>query len=423
MSAASPAATPAAALAGDSMGLPRELSAKQVRELRRLCRKTANRAEYDDRSVQVRQIASILAMATPSLADFAPDYEARSELRDWLDSVRADGADWRDERILLPAAVAELRDWDRLLKLWARQRCFLDDDEEDINQEQEKMECKTGKASATVIELGGGRCRGHEVLSPTSDAFTPNPRRVARALESMSLDHRPSGSTISKTPVRTHKQHAWFNSSPVSSTASPATVDQPAVNTPVSREQVGPSRTRRFECIPGTPLSPTLDIASPEATPRPKLVPAASFAASCLHAVYDPEEYQETHITSSEENAVRLGASFNSAKLTNSRPSSKLSISHRNEGISADCTTRGLEPGRFSMSAPGNEENVPPSTRFMRTPSRRTLRLDNKDMSSSITSEPAPGASRSDNSNRDWASLRNLRKPLKQISSNHQSQM
>lgn len=43
-------------------------------------------------------------------------------LRVWVDSYRAEGADWRDERPLSPAAVQELRRWDRLLKAWARIR-------------------------------------------------------------------------------------------------------------------------------------------------------------------------------------------------------------------------------------------------------------------------------------------------------------
>ncbi len=100
-----------------------ELSAKQVRELRRLCRKTANRAEYEGRLVQLRQIASILAMGGPSLVHFAPSYlAAHSAMQAWLDAARAAGADWRDERQLSIAAVEELREWDRLLKAWAKRR-------------------------------------------------------------------------------------------------------------------------------------------------------------------------------------------------------------------------------------------------------------------------------------------------------------
>lgn len=103
--------------------VPVELTAKQVRELRRLCRKTANRAEYEGRLVQLRQIASILAMGGPSLVHFAPSYlTADSALQSWLDLMRGAGADWRDERPLGAAAVEELREWDRLLKAWARRR-------------------------------------------------------------------------------------------------------------------------------------------------------------------------------------------------------------------------------------------------------------------------------------------------------------
>lgn len=100
-----------------------ELSAKQVRELRRLCRKTANRAEYEGRLVQLRQIASILATGGPSLCHFAPSYlAADSAMQAWLDRARAAGADWRDERPLDEPAIEELREWDRLLKSWAKRR-------------------------------------------------------------------------------------------------------------------------------------------------------------------------------------------------------------------------------------------------------------------------------------------------------------
>lgn len=102
---------------------PHLLTPKQVRELRRLCRKTANRAQFEDRLIQIRQVASIAAMASSSLHLFDPDNpHSGHALRAWVDSNRAEGADWRDERPLSDHAIEELRRWDRLLKAWARVR-------------------------------------------------------------------------------------------------------------------------------------------------------------------------------------------------------------------------------------------------------------------------------------------------------------
>lgn len=99
------------------------LSQKQIRELRRLCRKTANRAQFEQRNIQLRQVASIAAMALHSQHLFDPTNTASgAPLRRWVDRHRATGADWRDERPLDQAALDELRNWDRLLKCWARLR-------------------------------------------------------------------------------------------------------------------------------------------------------------------------------------------------------------------------------------------------------------------------------------------------------------
>lgn len=99
------------------------LTQKQVRELRRLCRKTANRAEFDDRMIQVRQIASIAAMGANSVQFFDPhNPQSGAALRVWVDQQREQGADWRDERPLPDDAIDQLRAWDRALKAWARLR-------------------------------------------------------------------------------------------------------------------------------------------------------------------------------------------------------------------------------------------------------------------------------------------------------------
>lgn len=103
------------------------LTQKQVRELRRLCRKTANRAEFEDRLIQVRQIASIAAMGTPAVKYFDPhNATSGAALRAWVEIQRELGADWRDERLLADDAIDELRRWDRCLKAWARLRFETD---------------------------------------------------------------------------------------------------------------------------------------------------------------------------------------------------------------------------------------------------------------------------------------------------------
>lgn len=96
------------------------LTQKQVRELRRLCRKTANRAEFECRLIQIRQIASIAAMGTPAIKFFDPENPTSgAALRAWVEIQRDFGADWRDERVLADDAIEELRRWDRGLKAWA----------------------------------------------------------------------------------------------------------------------------------------------------------------------------------------------------------------------------------------------------------------------------------------------------------------
>lgn len=158
-----------------------ELSAKQVRELRRLCRKTANRAEYEGRLVQLRQIASILAMGGPSLIHFAPSYlAAHSAMQAWLDASRTGGADWRDERPLSIAAVDELREWDRLLKAWAKRRFPT------------LADCVEGCAPPTTPRTK--RLDLMSVASPMS-VHSPSPARALVAAQSATTPSSPGSVT------------------------------------------------------------------------------------------------------------------------------------------------------------------------------------------------------------------------------------
>lgn len=101
---------------------------KQVRELRRLCRKTANRAQFEGRAIPLRQVVSIVAMIDncQRLFEFG-NTTLGDDLRGWIAWHRAAGADWREEHPLDGAVALELRELDRLLKHWIRTRPFTGD--------------------------------------------------------------------------------------------------------------------------------------------------------------------------------------------------------------------------------------------------------------------------------------------------------
>lgn len=237
-----------------------ELTAKQVRELRRLCRKTANRAEYDDRSVQVRQIASILAMGTPCLQQFAPEcWNTGSALQAWVDRVRGDGADWRDERILLRDAVQELRDWDRLLKIWARKKFVT------LDAQQDESEHVAHKDRLFGAEL--------------------NENCPEVNLECASQ---------SKTPLQKRSSLTWINSSPVSASASPAPSMSFLEDTPAPVSVSVSMHSRSDQSRIGTPTTPKLKVYSD--TSRPKLVPA-SIALTSSPVVADEDTDEERRVS------------------------------------------------------------------------------------------------------------------------------
>lgn len=269
-----------------------ELSAKQVRELRRLCRKTANRAEFDDRSVQVRQIASILAMGTPSLQQFAPGYwKSGSGLQAWVDRVRRDGADWRDERILLPEAVDELRDWDRLLKIWARRR-FVNGD----------------GADEDII-----------TASHSNDANINDSR-----------DLRTELSSSSKTPLQKRNSMSWMNSSPVSN-ASPLAANEEIIDsTPAPIRRTKSVLRPREKCPLGSPTTPNFD--KENISSRPRLVPASFALASSPVAVDDDAD---------EKSQLHRQVIHEQGKLGTSRkPLSNITISRQGNTISVDFRSR-----------------------------------------------------------------------------------
>lgn len=88
------------------------LKSKQIRELRRMCRKTANRSQYEKRTVQLRQVSTIECLAVSAIPFLAT---GDSALRVWMKNHRENGAEWTDEFPLDKASQCELRQWDQML--------------------------------------------------------------------------------------------------------------------------------------------------------------------------------------------------------------------------------------------------------------------------------------------------------------------
>lgn len=187
-----PAVEPSVSLDIGDDSLPAKdplLTQKQVRELRRLCRKTANRAEFDDRLIQVRQIASIAAMGTPSAPFFDPhNQDSGRALRVWVDQQREQGADWRDERPLLDEAIDELRRWDRALKAWARLRFEASPSRSPPHQRL--------AAAATL-----SRPPGFDKSSSPSTPYTGKTRKSASEYSQFSSPVSPDTAAIGPSPV------------------------------------------------------------------------------------------------------------------------------------------------------------------------------------------------------------------------------
>ena len=93
---------------------------KRISTLRRLCRKTANKAYFSNDKIQVRQVASIISAANPWIQDFAPNEPGEGEIfRRWVNSHRERGADWRDEFHITSEMIEELRRWNLVIKKWS----------------------------------------------------------------------------------------------------------------------------------------------------------------------------------------------------------------------------------------------------------------------------------------------------------------
>lgn len=177
---------------------PKDLTAKQVRELRRLCRKTANRAEFECRTIQLRQIASILAMGAGARREFCDSPDCGDAMQRWVDAARAADAEWRDERPLDSAAVDELREWDRSLKAWARGRFAQDESDADASPVPSKRPPVDSWSSPVSARKASPRtARSRDLPPPTPP--TPN-FSARRAVPEMSICR--VGDTINVSIVR-----------------------------------------------------------------------------------------------------------------------------------------------------------------------------------------------------------------------------
>lgn len=167
-------------------GKHQPLSMKQIRELRRLCRKTANRAEFEGRLIQIRQIASIAAMASSCVHMFDPsNLNSGASLHAWVDHHRATGADWRDERPLNSPALRQLREWDLKLKEWTHSTTrdhMKEHPSHSISPDEPTKQCPAG-SSALSASHHVTKCLTHGIhknLNTSPNFYCPN-RSSARS--------------------------------------------------------------------------------------------------------------------------------------------------------------------------------------------------------------------------------------------------
>lgn len=142
------------------------LTAKQLRELRRLCRKTANRAEYEGRGTQIRQVAAILSMVSRFVKqDDVGIVVEGSMLEMWVEQRRNNGMDWLQEEMLGEPEVQELRRWDKQLKIWGRV----------LRMPQLREGGKWNSSSKKKIDGNGGDrvTRGITTPMPSKALFSP----------------------------------------------------------------------------------------------------------------------------------------------------------------------------------------------------------------------------------------------------------
>lgn len=314
--------------------------------------------------MQVRQIASIVAMGAPSLARFAPRWSARSELQAWVDSVRADGADWRDERILLPRAVEELRDWDRLLKVWA---------EEMFGTDGAAVGATAQKTPVRAAAVGDGKAGG--------------------ARNSMALG-----------------------------AASPLSIKSPAERGEQELRTPAAARLRRVASgsVLGTPITPGVSVgnATPASASRPKLVPAPTVSVSSPVIIYSDEcsdsgEDAHSAVSSESEDAgqgdtvPKCGSSSDGKAIRRTvsarKPLGALSISRTGNVINVELPPRlrGHAGNQICVSEGVVDENASPALLFAK-PGRDIKTLSGKMETISVKDSAATGCDRP----RDWSSLR-----------------
>ena len=94
------------------------LTQQQAKSLRRWCRRLANKAEHDGKKIQLKQIATILALAHATIHLFS-NQQSPNYLQSWIDTCRSNGADWYDQYTLSIQGIKQLRIWNDQIKNWS----------------------------------------------------------------------------------------------------------------------------------------------------------------------------------------------------------------------------------------------------------------------------------------------------------------
>lgn len=94
------------------------LTQQQAKSLRRWCRRLANKAEHDGKKIQLKQIATILALAHTTIPLFSKE-QSPNYLQSWINTCRSNGADWYDQYTLSIQGIKQLRIWNDQIKNWS----------------------------------------------------------------------------------------------------------------------------------------------------------------------------------------------------------------------------------------------------------------------------------------------------------------
>lgn len=147
------------------------LKSKQIRELRRMCRKTANRSQYEKRTVQLRQVSTIECLAVSAIPFLAT---VDSALRSWMKKHRDSGAEWTDEFPLDKDSQCELRQWDQMLHNLVARITTMNNNCRTARDSQQRT--KNTRYMAVGVVPGSTKClhSGNKSTTGTHSRCDPN---------------------------------------------------------------------------------------------------------------------------------------------------------------------------------------------------------------------------------------------------------